>query len=284
MKIGIGIPNQVRNVRAELIPGWARTAEEAGFSTLGTVGRLAYPGVMDTVALAAAAATTSTIGLFSNVLLGPVWPPTLLAKELAGIDAISSGRLTLGVGLGGRPDDFVADGYGPRGTGKRLDADIEVYRSVWNGDPVGGGTNPGVTSAHRQIPLIIGGNVEATFARVARVGEGFVGGSVPAAMIAPSFDGVRAAWKDAGREGSPRLVAIAYFALGDGEAGRANVHDYYSAHGSDLAGFIAGTVSTSAEAVRTVVDEFAAIGADELILNPATDDPDDISRLADLVL
>ncbi|MBT0771485.1 LLM class flavin-dependent oxidoreductase [Kineosporia sp. J2-2] len=284
MKIGIGIPNQVRDVRAELIPGWAAKAESAGFSTLGTVGRLAYPGVMDTVALAAAAATTSTIGLFSNVLLGPVWPAVLLAKELAGIDAISGGRLTLGIGLGGRPDDFVAEGYGPRGTGRRLDRDIETYRSVWNGDPVGGGTNPGVTSAHRQIPLIIGGNVEATFRRVARAGDGFVAGSVPAAMVAPSFEGVRTAWREAGREGSPRLVAIAYFALGDGDAGRANVHDYYSAHGSELADFISGTVSTDAAAVRTVVDQFAGIGADELILNPATDDPDDISRLAEIVL
>jgi hypothetical protein len=47
MQIGIGLPNQVRNVRADLIPGWAGRAEEAGFSTLGTVGRYAYPGLAD---------------------------------------------------------------------------------------------------------------------------------------------------------------------------------------------------------------------------------------------
>lgn len=284
MKIGIGIPNNVRNVRAEVIPGWAAKAESAGFSSLGTVGRTAYPGIQDTVALAAAAATTSTIGLMTNVLLGPTWPPLLLAKELAGIDAISGGRLTLGVGLGARPDDYAVPEYGPRGTGKRLDEDIETYRSVWRGDAFNGGTNPGVVSGQRQIPLLIGGNVEATFARVARVGDGYVAGSVPAAMVAPSFDGVRKAWKDAGREGSPRLVSIAYFALGDPEAGRADVHDYYSAHGPELADFISSTVATDEDAVRTVVAQFAEIGASELILNPATDDPDDISRLAEIVL
>ena len=114
MKIGIGLPNQVRDVRPRVIPEWAAAAEEAGFSTLGTVGRVAYPGVMDTVALAAAAGVTSRIGLLSSVLIAPVWPATLLAKEAAGIDGISGGRLTLGVGVGGRPDDFVADGHGTK--------------------------------------------------------------------------------------------------------------------------------------------------------------------------
>ena len=58
MKIGIGLPNQVRNVRARVIPDWASQAEKSGFSTLGTVGRVAYPSVMDTIALAAAAGAT----------------------------------------------------------------------------------------------------------------------------------------------------------------------------------------------------------------------------------
>ena len=73
-------------MRGDLIPGWAGRAEEAGFSTLGTVGRYAYPGLADTVALAAAAGTTSRIGLMSGVLLATTWPGPLLAKELAGID------------------------------------------------------------------------------------------------------------------------------------------------------------------------------------------------------
>src|SRR5689334_10054650 len=107
MKIGIGLPNQVRDVRPEILPAYAAKAEEAGFSTLATVGRIAYPGVMDTVALAAAAGATKSIGLISTIMLATVWPPTLLAKEVAGIDGVSGGRLTLGVGIGIREDDFV---------------------------------------------------------------------------------------------------------------------------------------------------------------------------------
>lgn len=284
MKIGIGIPNQVRNVRPTVIPEWAKRSEEAGFSTLGTVGRIAYPGVMDTVALAAAAGATSTIGLISNVLLGPVWPATMLAKEAAGIDGISGGRLTLGIGLGGRPDDFVVDGLGARGTGKRLDEDIETYKSIWRGDNVPGSDNPAVPEGSRAVPMLFGGMVQASFQRAARSGEGYIGGSVPASMVAPAFEAVRAAWSEAGRSGSPRLVGIAYYAFADIDAGRANVHDYYIPGGAETADFIAGAVSGGADAVKAAVRSFEEIGADELIFNPTVDDIDEIARLAEVVL
>jgi len=107
---------------------------------------------MDTVALAAAPGATTSIGLFPHVLLAPVWPPVLLAKETADIDAVSGGRLTLGLGVGIRPDDFVVDGLGSSGRGRRFDRDLAVYRDVWQGKPVGGGPNPAVTPGARQIP------------------------------------------------------------------------------------------------------------------------------------
>ncbi|HKN50991.1 MAG TPA: LLM class flavin-dependent oxidoreductase [Amycolatopsis sp.] len=284
MQIGIGLPNQVRDVRPAVIPAWAAKAEEAGFSTLGTVGRIAYPGVMDTVALAAAAGATSRIGLVSNVLLGTVWPPVMLAKEVAGIDGVSGGRLTLGVGIGGRTDDFVTEGLGPKGLGKRIDADLEVYRSVWRGEPVGGGENPAVPPGTREVPLLFGGFAPGALARMARWGVGYVGGSMPPEMVAESFENARAAWREAGREGEPRLVAIAYFALGDPESGRANVGDYYSNMGEDGAAFIASGVRTTPDEVRGAVKAFGDLGADELIFNPATDNLDDLSRLAEVVL
>ncbi|WP_217561292.1 LLM class flavin-dependent oxidoreductase [Streptomyces sp. GbtcB6] len=284
MKIGIGIPNQIRNVNAVVVPEWARRAEEAGFSSLGSVGRVAYPGVMDTVALAAAAGATKRIGLISNVLLGPVWPALLLAKEIQSIDAVSGGRLTLGLGLGGRSDDFVVEGLGARGTGKRLDRDIETYKSVWRGETPVGCDNPLVPEGSREVPVLFGGMVQATYDRVARSGRGYIGASLPVGMVAGAFDGVRAAWKEAGRQGAPYLVAIAYYAIADAEGGRANVHDYYSSAGTDVAGLITSTVSGGADAVKATVEGFKAIGADELILNPTNDDLDEIQRVAEIVL
>lgn len=284
MQIGIGLPNQVRDVRASVIPRWAAQAEGAGFSTLGTIGRLAYPGVMDTVALAAAAGATTTIGLMSTVLLGPTWPGALLAKEAAGIDGVSGGRLRLGLGIGTpsmRSDDFVVEGLPPRGLGKRIDADLETYRSVWRGEPVGGGPNPGVPAGTREVPLLIGGAVPASFERMARWGQGYVAGGAPAPVVAPAFDRARNAWQAAGRDGSPQLVAVAYFVFGDVDKGRANVRDYYLAGGEEFSDMVAGGVSAGPDAVRATVRAFEEIGADELILHPTLDDLDEVTRLAD---
>jgi alkanesulfonate monooxygenase SsuD/methylene tetrahydromethanopterin reductase-like flavin-dependent oxidoreductase (luciferase family) len=284
VKIGIGLPNQVRNLDPAIIPQWAATAEEAGFSTLGTVGRYAYPGVSDTVALAAAAGATSRIGLLSNVLLAPVWPPYLLAKELAGINGVSGGRLTLGIGIGGREDDFVVDGLPMAGRGKRLDHDLQVYRSVWSGEPVGGGPNPAVPEGTRQVPLLFGAMSDAAFRRAAREGDGFIGASVPPQMVEQSFDAARKAWTEAGRTEAPRLVAIAYFAIGDVDKGRANVRDYYISAGADVADLVSGNLSGGVEAIKDTVKAFEDIGAEELVLNPGIADLDEVSRLADVVL
>lgn len=281
MKIGIGIPNQVRDVRASVLPEWAARSEQAGFSTLGTVGRVAYPGVMDTVALAAAAGATSTIGLISNVLLATVWPPALLAKEVAGIDGVSGGRLSLGVGIGGRPDDFVVEGIEPRGLGKRLDRDLEIYHDIWSGKAVVG-VNPAVPAGTRQVPLLFGGFAPVVFQRMTRWGQGYVGASAPASMVSGAFDRARAAWAEAGRDGEPRLVAIAYFAFTDVDGARGNIRDYYSFMG-DAADGIAAGLHGSAAAVKEAVSAFEDAGADELIFNPGLDDLDEIARLADTV-
>lgn len=284
MQIGIGLPNQVRNIHPAIIPAFAAQAEEAGFSSLGTVGRIAFPGVMDTVALAAAAGATQRIGLFTNVLLGTVWPPVLLAKEIAGIDGVSGGRLTLGLGIGGRPDDFTVDGLPAKGLGKRIDHDLEVYRSVWRGDPVGGGENAAVPAGTREVPLMFGAMAPKAMARMARWGQGYVGASVPASMVSSSFDMARQAWADAGREGAPRLVAISYYAFGDVDKGRANVWDYYDASGKEFADLASGSFPGGVDAVRQTVKDFEAIGADELIFNTTVGDLDQIKQLADAVL
>ena len=103
-------------------------------------------------------------------------------------------------------------------------------------------------------------------------------------MIAGSFDKARDAWRKAGREGSPRLVAIAYFALGDRETGRKKIYDYYSVGGDEVAHMVAQGVRDSAWAVKEAVTAFGDLGADELIFNASTDDVNEVSRLAEIVL
>jgi alkanesulfonate monooxygenase SsuD/methylene tetrahydromethanopterin reductase-like flavin-dependent oxidoreductase (luciferase family) len=285
MQYGIGIPNQIRNVDPAVIPAWARRAESAGFSSLATVGRIAYPGVMDTVALAAAAGATSTIGLTSTVMLATVWPSVLLAKELAGIAGISGNRLTLGLGLGGdRPDDYVVESLPPKGLGRRMESDLATYQRIWRGDVIDGGENAAVPAGTLPIPLLFGGRSDAAMNRMARWGEGYIGGSLPAAMVEPMFESARAAWRRAGRDGAPKLVAIAYFSFADQELGRDNIYDYYQAFGDDLAKMISESVHFGAGGVKAAVKAFADLGVDEFIFNPAIPELNEIDKLAEAVL
>jgi alkanesulfonate monooxygenase SsuD/methylene tetrahydromethanopterin reductase-like flavin-dependent oxidoreductase (luciferase family) len=283
MRIGTGLPNQIRDLRPDVLPAWAASAEQEGFELLTTVGRYAYPGVSDTVALAAAAAVTSRIELVSGVMLAPTWPGQLLAKELAGIDGISGGRLTAGIGVGVRPDDFVAEGFGSAGRGARLDRDLQTYREIWDGVAVGGGPNAAVPAGTRRVPLLFGGFAPAALDRMARWGEGYVGGSMPPAMVAPSLESAREAWRRNGREGSPRLVALMYYSLGDGEKGKANIWDYYSLSGKEFADIAAGAVCDTPQKVKDALAAYADLGVDDVVFNSGTDDIDDVRRLAEIV-
>lgn len=111
MDIGIGLPNAVRGVERRGIVDWARQAEQAGFSTLGTIDRIAYPSYESLITLAAAAAVTERIRLTTDILIAPVRGNTaLFAKQAATVDQLSGGRLVLGLAVGGRPDDYEAVG------------------------------------------------------------------------------------------------------------------------------------------------------------------------------
>src|SRR5690242_3121360 len=157
MQIGIGLPNTLDIPGPQLLD-WARRAEERGFSTLATIDRIVYPNYDSLTALAAAGAVTSRIGLFTNILLAPVYSPPLLAKVTASVDAISGGRLTLGMGVGGRPDDFAALNRRFDRRGKLMDETLDLLHRAWAGEPVTGGDFPvgPAPAAGNRVSMLIG--------------------------------------------------------------------------------------------------------------------------------
>lgn len=278
MDVGIGLPNSVRGVDRRGIVDWAQRAEGAGFSSLGTIDRLAYPSYEPLAALAAAAAVTERIGLVTDILIAPLRTNTaLLAKQAATIDHLSGGRLTLGMAVGGREDDFTIGGTDFRGRGRAFDEQLETLTGLWREDAVG----PGV--AGRERPgLLVGGSNPKSFTRAAQHADGWTMGGGTPDMLAEAAGHVRAAFEAAGRSEAPRLVALCYFALGpDGQdAARASLGDYYAWLG-DIADQIVASAVTDADTARGYRDAFAAAGADELIFFPASTDPAQVELLAE---
>jgi alkanesulfonate monooxygenase SsuD/methylene tetrahydromethanopterin reductase-like flavin-dependent oxidoreductase (luciferase family) len=284
MKIGIGLPNPIPGTPGERLIEWARRAEERGFSGLATIDRIAYPSFESLVALASAAAATTTIGLLTNVLLGPTRNPVLLAKEAASVDQLSGGRLTLGLAVGSRKDDYEAVELGFNDRGKRLDEALETMRRVWSGEPVGSALRPiGPRSVRPEgVPILIGGRSDAAIRRTVRWGVGHTVGAAPPEVGGPLADRVRAAWKEAGKPGEPWIVGLTYFALGERglSEGAAYLGDYYGEYG----GRLWENVPKTREALRDVVKRFQDHGFDDLFVDPLSADQAELDLAADAVL
>ena len=286
MDIGIGLPNTVPDTEGRTLIDWARHAEEAGFSTLGTIGRLVYPNYEELVALSAAAAVTSQIRLTTGVLLAPLYTNSaLFAKQAASLDRLSGGRLVLGLGLGGREDDFAASGVSTQGRGQRLEEQIAMMKRVWSGEEFGYTGAIGPAPARRGGPeIILGGATEATFDRVARIADGWIMGGGTPDMFAQAAAGVDQAWQDAGRPGRPRKLTLAYFGLGPEARSQAEGYllHYYGWLG-EIANMIAGGAAVSPEMVKSYVAAFEASGCDEIIFVPTASRLDQISLLAEAI-
>jgi alkanesulfonate monooxygenase SsuD/methylene tetrahydromethanopterin reductase-like flavin-dependent oxidoreductase (luciferase family) len=275
--VGIALPNAVPGATGVQLIEWARRADGRNFSCLGTIDRIAYENYEPLTALAAAAAVTERIGLCTSVLLGPLRPnPVELAKQALSVHALSGGRLTLGIGLGGREDDYEISGIDTKGRGRQLDSMLEKMQVVWAGEVVG----PSLEGAPR---IVVGGGVDASFDRAARFGEGWIAGGSPPDQYAPMAAKAKEAWSRAGREGEPRLMGLAYFALGaDAEAdAHAYLTDYYAWLGEGIADYIVASAAKDAETVRRYVAAFADAGCGELIFCPSSSDPDQVDLLAD---
>ena len=146
---------------------------------------------------------------------------------MASLDRLSEGRLVLGIGVGRREDDYTQSGLNFHERGRQLDTLLERATAVWDERPASIGPEP----FHGGRPqLMFGGDSPAAFLRMARYGAGWIAGGGFGDVFRAGAEQARQAWTQAGRDGRPRLLALAYFALGpDGaEHARSYLEDYYA--------------------------------------------------------
>jgi alkanesulfonate monooxygenase SsuD/methylene tetrahydromethanopterin reductase-like flavin-dependent oxidoreductase (luciferase family) len=282
--VGIGLPSTIPEIPGRLTPEWAVAAERAGFSTLGTIDRIVYGNQETVPALAAAAAVTERIRLTTSILIAPYrGNGALLAKQLATVDVLSGGRLSVGIAVGGRDDDYEATGSPFRDRGQVFDAQLAEMRAVWAQESRGFAGAIGPAPVQPGGPaLLFGGTADAAYRRMAEYGAGWIAGGGGPEAFAGGADQARRAWRDAGREGEPRLVGLAYASLGaDAEDhARRYLTDYYAFLGEFAAQIAAGAL-TSPQAVADTLAAFADAGCDELILFPCNPDLAQVALLAE---
>jgi alkanesulfonate monooxygenase SsuD/methylene tetrahydromethanopterin reductase-like flavin-dependent oxidoreductase (luciferase family) len=280
MRVGVGLPSTVPNANGQLLIQWATLADQGPFSSLGVLDRLVYDSYEPLTMLAAAAAVTRRVLLATTIVIGPLRNTSLLAKTAASIDALSNGRLVLGLAVGARKEDYDAAGIEYHTRGKRLSEQLATLRTLWEE----GSFNPSSTS--QQGPkLLLGGGSDLGFARMARYTHGYIHGGGPPKAFARAADKAHAAWLDAGRPNPPQLWAQGYFAFGDAttvETGTQYLRDYYAFTGP-FAEKIAAGLLTTPQAVAQFIRGYEEAGCDELILFPTVPALDQLARLAEIL-
>jgi probable F420-dependent oxidoreductase len=143
MHFGIHLPQYGRVAGGDAIAAAARRAEELGFADVWVSDHVVHPAaqsypspyLLDPFAsLTWAAASTSTIGLGTSVIVAPQYHPLWLANITASVDALSEGRVVLGVGVGWSEAEFVALGQDFHTRGKRTDEILDILRLCWSED------------------------------------------------------------------------------------------------------------------------------------------------------
>ena len=293
MEVGIALPTMAAGYGPTTTVDWARAVDAGPFSSISTGERISFHNPDWLVALAAAAAVTERVRVIANVVVLPLHSAALVAKQVATLDVQSGGRVTLGVGVGGREDDFrsLDAAFGRRHA--RLDEQVAELRRLWAGEPPFDGADPiGPPPVQQGGPPILAGALgPKAMARAARWADGVTGFSVGGVVeeMAGTFALAEQAWTDAGRSEPPRKVSGCFYVLEEHDDAaqdrlRAFTARYLAVFGQDFADAMAATTRIhSPSALIGLLDGAEAAGADELILVPGTTDLDCLARTAEFV-
>lgn len=235
--------------------------------------------------LAGLAAVTRRVVVGSAVVILPLYPPALIAKQIADLDNRSGGRIALGIGVGGEyPGEFSACQIPLKGRGARTDEAVRLLRWMWTGRPV---DHPGplypmenvrIHPAPRQPggpPIIVAGRQEPAMRRAAWLGDGWMPYMYSPRRYRESVTRIRAYAEAAGRD-LDRFAWMAYVPVcvdDDGDRALRTVAGFLGGtYRQDFTGLAARVAAAgTAEHVAGRLAEYVEAGARHLVLLPCGD-------------
>lgn len=290
MDIGINLPVMAPGLDRDRTLAWCHRVDAGPWSSLAAGERIHFPNPELLTLLGAAAVATERVRLVTNVTVVDLHDPVMLAKQLATVDVLSGGRLTVGVGVGGREEDHLAVGATWGGARvARLERAVARMREIWGGTHAHPDALRPVEPFPVQdpLPVLVGALGRRSIERAARWADGLLGFSFGLAgpEIMAAMDAMRGAWADADRAGAPRLVTGAFVAAGPDadEQMETFLRRYLNFLGPAAEYALPVADLRSPGAIRAAMQRCRDAGVDEVLLTPTSVEPDEVDRLAEVV-
>jgi probable F420-dependent oxidoreductase len=230
MRVGLAVPQVGALADPAAVRAVAMAADRGGYASLWALDRVLAPvaprtpypaspdgrlppeqrAVLDPIGvLTLTAAVTERIRIGTNVLVGPWYPPVLLARSLATLDRISAGRLDVGLGLGWSRDEYEAVGVPQRRLAGRAEELLDVLDVAWRDEVVAykgervaiAPSTIGVKPVQRpRPPILLAAYTPAGLERIARRADGWTPAGLPVAAVAPMWGTLCAMTAEHGRD------------------------------------------------------------------------------------
>lgn len=287
----MALPTMAPGCGRDAVVEWCRVVDDGPFSSVSCGERITFHNPEMVATLAAAAVLTSRVRVFVNLSVLPMHPTALVAKQLATLDVLSGGRLTVGVGVGGREHDYRAVGSAFEDRHRRLDDAVAELRRLWSAEPPFDGADPvGPAPLRSGGPEVLAGAMgPKALARAARWADGVSGFTIAADAneMRAAVGAARDAWDAAGRADPPRIVTGCFSVLGTADPKgdlRGFTAAYLAIFGRSFAERVAEDAPVwSGDRLREALDRAEEAGVDEFIVVPGTSDPGCATAVAEVV-
>lgn len=291
MRISMTLPQMVPDYTRSTTLDWCREVDAGPFHSLACGERVTWRNQEMMVLLSAAAALTERVMIYPTVVVSPMHGTGLLAKQLATLDVLSDGRLIVGLGVGGREQDYRAAEAPFRRRYARMDEQAAELRRLWSGEAAFPDTDPiGPPPVQPGGPkLLAGSQGPKSLARAAQWADGICAQlmAAPIETVADDVTKFGQAWADAGRDTKPYVTTGFWYSLDpDDPLGvlQNYAREYAEIFGPEIADWMANTQTVAGpEAFASAVETCRASGVDELVLVPTSSDLSELERTVNLL-